>query len=123
MKQSIDEQVAQIKERMEECDIDFFINFFEGLPDEQWLVGARHRGSRRSAEGFLANTDRPAWYALTELASKMVVHFSVDPDKGQQVKSSLQIIDAINDGETIEYQQATPKERVLAALRDLKATS
>lgn len=99
--------------------IDYFIAKFQAIPSNQigdsqdkgcaygQCRNGEHNGSR-TAEGK----------ALTRLMKMLlpltpVLDAPFDPDQGTPAR--------INNGETKEYQQPTPKERLLAALYDIKA--
>src|SRR5688572_23992979 len=90
-------------------DVDYFIAKFEAIPDDQWAVGKFEDGGGRKCamghcgkiNGFLDTPESAAVYSLfiDEL------HFGVV---------------SVNDGCIGEYPQHTPKQRILAALQDIK---
>lgn len=94
-------------------DVDYFIRKFEAIPEDNWWIGEYNDedGNRFCAYGHCGlrskslnrqNKEADALYAL----------FCSD------VKS---IVADINDGKDIRYLQPTPKQRILAALYDIKA--
>jgi hypothetical protein len=86
----------------------YFIDKFEGIPEELWCCGEFTDGlGRFCAMGFCGRrlgvcTDES--FALSEIFIEL----------GAQVP-------AVNDGDDSDYQQETPKQRILAALRDIQA--
>lgn len=84
--------------------VDYFIAKFEAIPDEQWCVGEFTDQERRHcAVGHCLDRMQ-----LTE-ESKALVRLM-----GHNTTF-------VNDGVDPDYQQPTPKARILAALRDIKA--
>lgn len=90
-------------------DVDYFIRKFEAIPEEKWCVGAYEDGmGRRCAYGHCGKVfayDSRESGRLRALAFGIGIRFLAD----------------INDGSDPGYRQPTPKQRVLAALRDIKA--
>lgn len=89
-------------------DVDYFIAKFEAIPDERWCVYDYRNGPQRCARGHCGQTsfrDTPESTALGEL-------FDNNIGDGPSM---------VNDGNVEEYQQPTPKARILAALHDIKA--
>ncbi len=83
---------------------DYFIAKFEAIPDEKWTTGVFVHGDRCCALGHCGPNIgyyTPEAFAL----SSMLGH-----------QASF-----INDGFDSRYLQPTPKQRILAALRDLPA--
>lgn len=110
-----------------EYNVDYFIKKLSIIPDELWHVGnlqsyssdakcvnglcgaiSYSEGSKETKE--LIKIMHPL--NLRYLTGASVVQFGMD---GICTKSL-----AINDGITQEYQQPTPKQRILAALYDIK---
>jgi hypothetical protein len=93
---------------MSNYTVDYFIQKFEAIPDELWCVGefvdvggrccaAGHCGARLNG----GNSNKPEYMAI-------------------QKALGFHIYD-INDGKLSTYPQPTPRARILAALRDVKA--
>lgn len=82
-----------------------FIRFFSAIPDEQWATGT-YGGGRRPccARGFII--DRAP---ESEDAFMLLFHDAVKANP-----------EAVNDGQHPDYQQPTPKLRILAALNQIK---
>lgn len=106
---------------MTNYDADYFIAKFEAIPDRQWtrsqyadgwggFCALGHCGERVeiSTDGYMRrrNIQTEEGEALRKLFSDSLGLYS-SPDR-------------VNDGISDEYQQETPKQRILAALRDIK---
>lgn len=91
-------------------DAAYFIAKFEAIPDELWTdKGWYYDGEKRCAIGHCVgdrNFHAPEAVALREIA-----------------KALDQTVISINDGYCDKYPQPTPKQRVLAWLRDAKEAS
>lgn len=94
---------------MQQYNIDHFINKFESIPEEKWITG--HYGYKGSGEhcalGHCYDAKTNSYFG--EEAQALWDLF------GNPMR--------INDGAHPEYLQPTPKQRVLAALFDIKAQS
>ena len=90
-------------------DVDYFINKFEAIPEEQWCTGAfslcdENENTQHCALGhcgYGVGTKTVEGEALISL---------FEPE----------LLPMINDDRSIEYSQSTPKQRILAALYDIK---
>lgn len=95
--------------KMPTYTVDHFLAKFEAIPDEKWCTKSFHHLGQSCVEGlcFIAygglNGEHPALVRLLE------------PLTGGPYPRM------INDGLHADYQQSTPKARILAALRDIKA--
>lgn len=113
-------------------DVQYFINKFEAIPEDEWVVGALIRGHKLCANGHCGVR---VYTEGTEESKAMFFIFkdmhlsSTDYGKPTWLESSPtsavygQYSDAaanINDGYSLEYQQKTPKQRILAALYDIR---
>jgi hypothetical protein len=91
-------------------DVDYFIKKFEAIPEENWTSGVFERsdGSRCALGhcGRLDGCDTPEANALDTLLS------------GDEYGG---LTPWINDVLSDLHPQPTPKQRILAALRDIKA--
>jgi hypothetical protein len=86
-----------------------FIDFFEGIPEDEWFVGDfvnPENPKQKCAVGHCGVTQ--ARFPLATNAS-FILRQILDSNIGH-----------INDGKNPRYQQPTPKQRILAALRDAK---
>lgn len=98
-------------------NVDFFINKFEAIPEDRWCVHTvtdeygRHCawGHLESylGDSFLLSSDYPMIKSFTSLFKKYGLNKNGDPGN-------------INNGRDKRYQQPTPKQRILAALYDIK---
>ena len=120
--------------------IDYFINKFEAIPEDEFCVG--HFKSEDGRRCFLGHTMSTEMiykvlsaggddtgctnYQFTEYElkhkmaeTKALCVLIADGRKDKGAGSHRAIL--INNGKHPDYQQPTPKQRVLAALRDLKS--
>lgn len=89
-------------------NIDFFINKFEAIPENLWCTGLYSHGEKRCAIGHCGGNSS---------VNSMEADFLND-----MVRINLNLFIAnVNDGQCEQYLQPTAKQRVLAALYDLKA--
>lgn len=86
-------------------DVDYFIAKFEAIPEDLWMAGDFTDGVRCCAFGHCGEKGwtNPLTQESTCLSSLL---------EGEVAR--------INDGNDDKYPQPTPKQRILAALRDLK---
>lgn len=88
---------------------DYFIKFFKKIPDKKWTTGAY---------GILPlPTPQSPRCALGHLGLSTV------SGRSKKIKAFECIVhpaSRINDGMDMNYQQRTPKQRILAALADAK---
>lgn len=107
-----------------EYTVDYFINKFEKIPEDKWITGMIGLNSIENSpkcalghcgidESFLNETKDSK--ALKEIFSNTSFTSSISPIRG-----GTDCIWKINDGYIKEYQQETPKQRILAALYDIK---
>lgn len=92
---------------VEIINADYFINFFEKIPEEKWCVGAMFEGGKACAQGHCIN------------------HYSGSDNLRQSLLDlfgtySLVVI-RVNDIQSDEFPQPTPKQRILAALQWIKS--
>lgn len=87
--------------------VDYFIDKFSKIPEDKWQMGGYH------------NKDKTKFCAFG--------HCGIDEYSGWKSKSEadallniLPIAVSVNDGEHEDYRQLTPKQRILAALNDIK---
>jgi hypothetical protein len=91
-------------------DVDYFIAKFSAIPDAAWLTGEYEYKGKCCALGHCGISYKPG-ATQSEEADALIDLFTLIGQDPTQV----------NDGEASEYPQLTPKERILAALRDIKA--
>jgi hypothetical protein len=98
-------------------DVDYFINKFEAIPEDKWHIGALRNedGYKRCALGHCCGESIPEYFGITNRPTEMCNDLSnffrglINADVG-----------IVNDGSDTRYKQSTPKQRILAALRDIK---
>jgi len=106
--------------------VDYFINKFEAIPEKDWIVGIfmDHHG-RCCAQGhciFNRGYYDPMEVIIQRATPTSEVYSLISLFGFRKVGIDEHIIIAlINNGDDPRYQQPTPKQRVLAALYDLKA--
>jgi hypothetical protein len=112
--------------------IQYFIKKFEAIPEEKWCVDKLDdEEGRKCANGHCGVTDIRLSCLTEESIALWVVfqHTQIHDVNGtllQEGSSSRthhysEIAARINNGQAIEYQQETPKQRILAALRDIQS--
>jgi hypothetical protein len=114
-----------------EYTVDYFIEKFEAIPESMWANGIggyfSDANSPKCALGHLNNNnDKSMSYhgmckearSLCNLFSKAVVEIDFNSDC---VPGSERLVWGVNDGYGRGYKQPTPKQRILAALYDIKA--
>lgn len=89
-------------------NVDYFINKFEAIPEDKWFVGSYQNPNnpeQKCARGHCGGDY--SWLSTEEEMAllKLLGRFTTT---------------SINDGIDLNYQQPTPKQRILAALYDLK---
>jgi hypothetical protein len=115
-------------------DVDYFIRKFDSIPEHLWTTGTvGNSDGPRCANGHCMGDDHDAFteetaglykvflplkvhFLGTWQGGRELVEYTTGPFKGRYSYKA----DRINNGLVEEYQQATPKERILAALRDIK---
>lgn len=98
-------------------DVDHFINKFSGIPDSKWVSGKFGEGDPGAPHCALGHcseaTDVNGVYKTTG-----------DTEEGHALSHLFAtigtMVPSVNDNRNPKYQQSTPKERILAALNDIK---
>lgn len=108
-------------------NVNYFIKKFEAIPEELWIAGHLHWEDKSCANGHcgMKNYSAPTEesMALREVfKSLQVTPLSTSCYEHEIHGSKYYSLIAlnINDGHVKEYQQPTPKQRILAALYDIK---
>lgn len=99
---------CQKKKTLKEFDIDYFIQKFSKIPADQWTKASyKDKKGHYDALGHCGETDskNPTTesLALEDIFQKADLRVSL-----------------VNDGECDKYKQATPKDRILTALNDIR---
>lgn len=89
-------------------DVNYFIQKFEAIPEDRWCIQTRDDGEGRHCALGHINVDQ--YKHPEETALRHVLG-----DSGMNM-----IVVGINNGDNEKYQQPTPKQRILAALYDIK---
>lgn len=126
---------------MEKFTVDYFIKKFEAIPEELWCVGEQynrntkqrcalglcnfeHDGTRKlGAFDVNSESDRLSYILPPVEVIKNISGNSGYESGGIADREFGNNVAAINNGESKRYQQPTPKQRILAALYDIKKLS
>lgn len=89
-----------------------FIEFFEAIPEEKWCTRSFANGDKCCAHGHLGSSNDQFSTDSKNLHELFIAHF-----RGQLGPMS------VNDGSdnAKQFPQPTPKQRILAALREIQA--
>lgn len=103
-----------MKEEETKYTVDYFIQKFSVIPEELG-VGELQKGEKKCAMGFCGGyIERSVEsYALALILKPLT------QKRGSRINPNSYVWD-INDGHNTNYPQPTPKQRILAALRDIK---
>lgn len=88
-------------------DVDYFIEKFEAIPEESWCTEEFEKDGACCAFGHCGTRDFKSTIEAIELA-----HLFSNLD-------DIYVV-CVNDGSEPMYSQPTPKQRILAALHDIK---
>lgn len=115
---------------MEKYTVDYFIDKFAAIPEDQWAMGTFNHGGRKCVNGHCgARYAHIVQEQTGEVAGLQKVLFPLCEDvelpgthrKEYEMTTRYSVTAAkINNGTDDRYQQATPKQRILAALADIK---
>mgnify|MGYP003502350564 CR=1 len=100
-------------------DVNHFIAKFSVIPEDMWCVRTRSNGTQRCALGWC--------YPTHELAKESEQIYNTDSVEDKSLVALIHLLNpdfgvgGVNNGIYKEYQQPTPKQRILAALYDVKA--
>jgi hypothetical protein len=89
-------------------DVDYFIAKFEAIPEERWCEGTYDDLTGRHC-------------ALGHCGIRFEAGKSSNPEGDALVKLTATEAVNINDGHDGRYEQPTPKQRIIAALLDIKS--
>lgn len=91
---------------MSNFTVDYFISKFEAIPDRKWTVKSYRGLFSRCALGHCGEE----MFKYTEESSALRALFEAND----------LFVTIINDGNSATFNQKTPKQRILAALRSIK---
>lgn len=95
--------------------VDFFISKFEAIPEEEWTTGTQQNEiGQRCAFGHCMPEEIRCY-------GRLEFGFGHTTDEGIVLWKLLRSPARINNGKDLRYPQPTPKQRILAALYDIKA--
>lgn len=98
-------------------DVDYFIKKFEAIPEDKWCTGSLGGNGKHCALGHCGMTRTiDATYEATMLAELFVKYLRVHKFEYDWV---FHTVYPINDSK-LKYNLPTPKQRILAALHDIK---
>lgn len=101
-------------------DVDYFIRKFEAIPEDMWLIRSLgHYGGPRCALGHCIGQESPFSFKKDSESVSLTIVFQ--DERIRYLLKNNRSIASINNGEHPNYQQSTPKQRILAALYDIKA--
>jgi hypothetical protein len=113
-----------------EYTVDYFIKKFERIPEMLWRThSVGEEGGPRCANGhtygrYCRNEETEGLNAVFKNLT-ITAHIKDDSLFNEYIRgespSYSRVAEQINNGYAKEYQQPTPKQRVLAALYDIKA--
>lgn len=93
-------------------DVDYFIAKFEAIPEEKWSIGSGNKYTKCAMMHCGVKISANSNYIYNDEISALITLFRTI-DGGSVI--------SINDGWDDSYTQPTPKQRILAALHDIKA--
>jgi len=99
-----------------EYTVEYFINKFEAIPEDQWTTEVYEDDlGRQCAFGHCStstNPDKIGFVGTTEAADLLILFIRADLS-----------VACVNDGRDDRFQQPTPKQRILTALRHISNAS
>ena len=92
----------------------YFIRKFEKIPEGDWTTGEYESEDGKLCAGGHCGANVGGWYGneISRALYELLKHLKT----GDEQANGPGIV---NDGRCPAYQQPTPKQRILAALRDL----
>lgn len=102
-------------------DVNYFISKFEKIPEEMWCTNSRNQGEQRCAYGWCYNSHKEAKESEWPDYPASLQEASLTNILSQLGKGVM--AGGINNGIEKQYQQPTPKQRILAALYDIRGIS
>lgn len=98
-------------------NVDYFIKKFESIPENKWCIKSlQNSDGSRCALGHCHPAGKVDPNFVTEETMALICDIGI-----QLIKMGYSGIVDINNGDCPHYQQPTPKQRILAALYDIKA--
>lgn len=100
-------------------DVDYFINKFQSIPEELWLVRKFSDGDKGCVNNHCLRNGDDEFHALSKIFNSNANLFNTTDNYGLS-KCDFVIQQCVNNGDDSNYQQPTAKQRILAALHDIK---
>jgi hypothetical protein len=114
--------------------VDYFLDKFSKIPESRWTTHVFSEKKFLSTRKCCAQGHCLPLFVLKETEKKKSINIRIDKYSihdfseafalialfGQRNLTTSQRIANINNGSDIHYNQPTPKQRILAALRDIK---
>lgn len=101
-------------------NVQYFINKFSAISDDMWISGSLNNGRACCALGHCGvleqNIGEEGEINHSEGEALAILLSIVHPSN-----NNFAVVYKLNDGYLTKYPQPTPKERILAALYDVKA--
>ena len=98
-------------------DVNYFIDKFEKIPEENWCIGMPQDGIGKMCAAGHCGYHTMMFFNDCEEAVALAM--LLQPLSGR--RDLYEAIYYVNDQILIQYPQDSPKQRILAALRDIKA--
>lgn len=105
-------------------DVDYFIKKFELTRESDWVVGMQFDMGKHCALGHCMKQEEKDRLKYSSFKNTFNVEWGSETSEGMALSGIFggpDLVARINNGYNESYPQLTPKQRVLAALYDLKA--
>lgn len=104
-------------------NVDYFINKFKTIPEHKWIKGNFERNGNYCANGYCGVTNANYKTPPDEAMALAKILQPLRTESWSAFGADVPIFSVtvnINDGFAPDYPQPTPKQRILAALYDIK---
>lgn len=91
-----------------------FIDFYSAIPEDKWCTDTNTVEGRRCAYGHL-------YLGQEELKNRETIR-AADRLTDHFIKIAC-LVSEVNDGGEVRFPQPTPKQRILAALKEIQETN
>ena len=99
--------------------VDYFIKMYEQTNEDEWCILNFNIGNKFCAYGY-CDIKNPGNGVFCEKGKLLQRLFESIKITRKATASFINPVMVVNDGDALEYQQPTPKQRILAALYDIK---
>lgn len=100
--------------------VDYFIKKFECINEDKWVEGSLQQGDKHCAGGHCGMRLADDYNEIQEAQHLLSILSVLGLKSNRYASEFFCVVAELNDGHFKEYQQATPKQRILAALYDIK---